>query len=49
MYYNDKINGKGMFQSISGNNYNGEWMDEIQHGYGEEYMNDNSCYKGDWY
>mgnify|MGYP002628797184 CR=1 FL=1 len=42
----DKANGKGVYEHISGANYDGEWKDDMQHGYGVELWNDSSRFEG---
>lgn len=42
----DKANGKGVYEHITGSNYDGEWKDDMQHGYGVELWVDSSRFEG---
>jgi hypothetical protein len=46
MWANDRANGIGVYKHNSGASYEGEWKDDLQHGFGIEIWTDNTKYKG---
>lgn len=42
----DKANGYGIYIHINGAKYEGNWKDNVQHGFGIENWNDNSKFEG---
>ena len=40
------VHGKGEYISLTGCSYNGEWINSLYDGYGEELLADGSIYKG---
>ena len=50
MWKDDKANGFGVFIDTNNARYEGAWLDDMQHGYGEEIWDNGSAkYLGNFY
>ena len=41
-------NGKGILVVAQGSRYEGDWVNDVQEGYGEEYFTDGTTYQGSY-